>query len=69
MPALDTPLTALVGFQASIHLTGAVSAVAGTVGMITAVTCFARGQRSARFYLIAWAGYCIGTVITAAVGA
>jgi two-component system sensor histidine kinase ChiS len=63
---LTVPLTAIIGFQPSIHLTGAVSAVSGTVGIVTAATCFARGQRSARFYLIAWAGYCIGTVFTAA---
>lgn len=63
---LTVPLTAIIGFQASIHLTGAVSAVSGTVGIVTAATCLARGQRSARFYLIAWAGYCIGTVFTAA---
>lgn len=63
---LTVPLTALTGFQTSILLTGAVSATAGTVGLITATTCLLRGQRSARYYLVAWAGYCIGTVFAAA---
>ena len=66
LAALTVPLTALVGFQGSILLTGAVSATAGTVGLVTATTCLLRGQRSARFYLVAWAGYCIGTVFAAA---
>jgi signal transduction histidine kinase/class 3 adenylate cyclase len=63
---LTMPLSAVVGFQSSVLLTGAVSAAAGTVGLVTAATCLARGQRSARFYLVAWAGYCIGTVFAAA---
>ena len=62
---LTVPLTALVGFQSSILLTGAVSAMSGTVGLVTATLCLLRGQRSARFYLVAWAGYCIGTVFAA----
>ena len=66
LSALTVPLTALIGFQASILLTGAVSATSGTVGLVTAMTCLLRGQRSARFYLVAWAGYCIGTVFAAA---
>ena len=66
LAASTVPLSALMGFQSSINLTGAVSASAGTVGLATAVACLARGQRSARFYLVAWAGYCIGTVFTAA---
>jgi signal transduction histidine kinase/class 3 adenylate cyclase len=66
LAALTVPLSALTGFQFSIHLTGAVSAAAGTAGLVTAVACLLRGQRSARYYLVAWAGYCIGTVFTAA---
>jgi len=66
LAALTVPLSALTGFQFSIHLTGAVSSAAGTAGLVAAVTCLLRGQRSARYYLVAWAGYCIGTVFTAA---
>lgn len=66
LAVLTVPLSALTGFQFSIHLTGAVSAAAGTAGLVTAVVCLLRGQRSARYYLVAWAGYCIGTVFTAA---
>ena len=66
LATLTVPLTALIGFQTSIMLTGAVSATAGTVGLLTAATCLLRGQRSARYYLVAWAGYCIGTVFAAA---
>ncbi len=63
---LTAPLSYLTGFQLSVHLTGAVSATAGTVGLVTATVCLMRGQRSARYYLTAWALYCIGTVFTAA---
>ncbi|MGB5490729.1 MAG: 7TM diverse intracellular signaling domain-containing protein [Woeseiaceae bacterium] len=66
LAALTIPLSFLMGFQFSVFLTGAVSGTAGTVGIITAAVCVMRGQRSARFYLIAWTGYCIGTVLTAA---
>jgi len=66
LAVLTVPLSALTGFQFSINLTGAVSAASGTAGLVTAVTCLMRGQRSARYYLVAWAGYCIGTVFTAA---
>ena len=60
------PLSMIAGFQSTVQLTGAVSATSGTIGIVTAATCLARGNRSARFYLAAWAGYCIGTVFTAA---
>ncbi len=63
---LTAPLSYLTGFQVSVHLTGAVSATSGMVGLLTAAVCLMNGQRSARYYLIAWAGYCIGTVFTAA---
>lgn len=66
LAALTIPLSFVTGFQFSVHLTGAVSGTAGTVGMLTATVCLLRGQRSARFYLMAWGGYCIGTVLTAA---
>ncbi len=65
LAALTVPLTAVVGFQESILLTGTVSASAGTVGLITATTCLMRGQRSARFYFAAWALYCVGAVFAA----
>jgi signal transduction histidine kinase/class 3 adenylate cyclase len=63
---LTVPLSYVVGFQTSVSLTGAVSAAAGTVGLLTATVCLLRGQRSARYYLPAWTIYCIGTVFTAA---
>lgn len=66
LSVLTAPLSYLTGFQLSVHLTGAVSASAGTVGLVTATVCLMRGQRSARYYLTAWALYCIGTVFTAA---
>ena len=66
LAGLTIPLSLLTGFQFSVFLTGAVSGTSGTVGLITATVCLMRGQRSARFYLVAWAGYCIGTVLTAA---
>jgi signal transduction histidine kinase/class 3 adenylate cyclase len=66
LAALTIPLSLLTGFQFSVSLTGAVSGTSGTVGLITAAVCLMRGQRSARFYLVAWTGYCIGTVLTAA---
>ena len=34
-------------------------------GIVTATTCLLRGQRSARFYLAAWALYCVGSVFAA----
>ncbi|MFO1394028.1 MAG: 7TM diverse intracellular signaling domain-containing protein [Steroidobacteraceae bacterium] len=66
LSALTVPLTAIAGFQQSIMLTGAVSASSGTVGLITATICLSRGQRSARYYLVAWALYCVGAVYAAA---
>ena len=63
---LTVPLSYVVGFQTSVSLTGAVSAAAGTVGLLTATVCLLRGQRSARYYLPAWTIYCVGTVFTAA---
>ncbi|MFO1406582.1 MAG: 7TM diverse intracellular signaling domain-containing protein [Steroidobacteraceae bacterium] len=66
LAVLTVPLTAVAGFQQSILLTGAVSASSGTVGLITATICLARGQRSARYYLAAWALYCVGAVLAAA---
>jgi signal transduction histidine kinase/class 3 adenylate cyclase len=66
LAGLTIPLTFMTSFQFSVNLTGAISGTAGTVGLITAAVCLARGQRSARFYLVAWTGYCIGTVLTAA---
>lgn len=66
LSVVTAPLAWLTNFQLAVHLTGAVSASAGMVGMLTAITCLLSGQRSARFYLIAWAGYCTGTVFTAA---
>ena len=65
LAALTIPLSFVTGFQFSVNLTGAVSGTSGTVGIITATVCVMRGRRSARFYLIAWSGYCIGTVLTA----
>ena len=65
LAALTVPLTAVVGFQGSILLTGAVSASAGTAGVITATICLLRGQRSARYYLAAWALYCVGAIFAA----
>lgn len=65
LAALTVPLTALVGFQDSILLTGAVSASAGTAGVTTATICLIRGQRSARYYLAAWALYCVGAIFAA----
>ena len=65
LAALTVPLTAVVGFQDSILLTGAVSASAGTAGVITGAVCLMRGQRSARYYLVAWALYCVGAIFAA----
>ena len=66
LAVLTMPLSYLTNFQVAVHLTGIVSAAAGTVGLITATVCLLHGQRSARYYLIAWAGYCMGAVSTAA---
>ena len=54
LSVLTVPLSYLTGFQLSVHLTGAVSAAAGTAGLVTAAVCLVRGQRSARYYLTAW---------------
>ena len=65
LAAMTVPFAMLTNFQIAVHLTGVVSAGAGAAGIAAAILSFQSGHRPARYYLLAWTGYCLGAILMA----
>ncbi|MEP4485537.1 MAG: 7TM diverse intracellular signaling domain-containing protein [Halioglobus sp.] len=65
MAGLTVPFAQVTNFQIAVHLTGVVSAAAGAAGITAAIVSLRDGHRPARYYLLAWMGYCLGAILMA----
>jgi signal transduction histidine kinase/class 3 adenylate cyclase/ActR/RegA family two-component response regulator len=59
------PLDAVKGYTTAISVGAALSVVSGVVGLLAGIFSLRTGVHSARFYVLARSGFCIGAVLTA----
>jgi signal transduction histidine kinase/class 3 adenylate cyclase/CheY-like chemotaxis protein len=59
------PLDWVRGYTAAIGLGAALSVVGGAVALLAGIWCLGRGVYSAKLYVLARTGFCVGSVLTA----
>ena len=59
------PLYFIAGYSKAISLGAMLSVICGLTGLIAGIWCLRGGVYSAKFYVLARTGFCIGTVLTA----
>lgn len=59
------PLDAVRGFSTAISAGAGLSVTVGAVALATGVWCLRKGVYSAKLYVLARSGFCVGTVLTA----
>jgi two-component system sensor histidine kinase ChiS len=62
---LLVPLYWAIGYSASISIGARLSVVAGVLGLLAGIWCLRAGVYSAKFYVLARTGFCIGSILTA----
>ena len=59
------PIDLILGYSRAISLGAFLSIFGGAVGLIAGIWCVGRNVYSAKFYVVARSGFCIGSVLTA----
>jgi signal transduction histidine kinase/class 3 adenylate cyclase/ActR/RegA family two-component response regulator len=59
------PLHLLAGFTTAIGIGAGLSVITGLAGLLAGIWCLRRGVYSAKLYVLARSGFCIGSVLTA----